>query len=72
MNKVPQGKKLTPANDAGQMPPTEANPVRQRYQMGCHQGSGGGGSGGGGTSRVKTRSRQFNRGSGGGGSSSGY
>lgn len=71
MNKVPQGKKLTPANDAGQMPPTEANPVRQRYQMGCHQGSGGGGSGGG-TSRVKTRSRQFNRGSRGGGSSSGY
>lgn len=71
MNKVPQGKKLTPANDAGQMPPTEANPVRQRYQMGCHQESGGGGSGDG-TSRVKTRSRQFNRGSGGGGSSSGY
>lgn len=60
-----QGKKLTPANDAGQMPPTESNPVRQRYQMGCHTSGGGGG----GVSRVKTRSRQFNRGPGGG---SGY
>lgn len=56
MNKITHGPKLTPASDAGQKPPTEANPVRQRYQMGCHE------SGGGGTSRQPTKSRQFNRG----------
>lgn len=62
MNKVPQGKKPPTINgDAGQKPPTEAMPLRQRYQMGCHTGAG---EGGGGVARTKTRSRQFNRRSG--------
>lgn len=53
-----KSKRMSPASDAGQMPPTESNPVRQRYQMGCH-GNGGSDIG----SRKPTSSRQFNRGS---------
>lgn len=60
-SKPKTGERMTPASDAGQKPPTEANPVRQRYQMGCHEG------GNPAAARIKTRSRQFNRGSGGGG-----
>lgn len=60
--KITHDKKLPEASDAGQKPPTESSPVRQRYQMGCHvEGSG---AGDGIKSRSKPRSRQFNRGSG--------
>lgn len=60
MKDMKQASKMPMASDAGQMPPTESNPVRQRYQMGCHN------SGEGQVSRQRTSSRQFNRGSGGG------
>lgn len=61
MKDVKQDRRLPEASEAGQMPPTESNPVRQRYQMGCHEQSAGQ------VSRQRTYSRQFNRGSGGGG-----
>lgn len=57
--------KMPTASEAGQMPPTDANATRQRYQMGCHAGSGSGGSDVS-ASRQRTSSRQFNRGSTGG------
>lgn len=61
MNKVPHGQKPTPASDAGQKPPTEANPVRQRYQMGCHEGGSSVPRRSGGNSflRIKSRSRGY-------------
>lgn len=59
MDKVKQQSKMPMASEAGQMPPTDANPTRQRYQMAC----GGGGDMGASTSRQRTYSRQFNRGS---------
>lgn len=58
MDKVKQASKMPEASEAGQMPPTDANPTRQRYQMGC-----GGGMDAGVSSRQRTSSRQFNRGS---------
>lgn len=55
-SKPKTGEKMQPASDAGQKPPTDANPVRQRYQLGCPEMSSGDGP------RTKTRSSQFNRG----------
>ena len=56
------GERMTPASTAGQMPPTDENPTRQRYQMGC-SGSMGGGDIAPAPARQRTRSSQFNRGS---------
>ena len=56
-SKPKTGERLTTASDAGQRPPTEANPTRQRYQLACHSDANAG------ASRQPTNSRQFNRGS---------
>lgn len=50
-----QSPRMPEASEAGQKPPTDDNPVRQRYQMGCHEDGQAG--------RQMTNSRQFNRGS---------
>lgn len=66
-SKPKTGERMPMANDGGQKPPTESNPVRQHYQMACHgNGNGGGTSRTSRTSRIPTRSRQFNRGGRGG------
>lgn len=67
MKDMKHDRRLPEASEAGQMPPTESNPVRQRYQMGCA-----GHSSEGQVSRQRTYSRQFNRGSGGGGGTRRY
>lgn len=68
MAQPPSGRKLPEASEGGQKPPTDANATRQRYQLGCHEGSAAAVST---NSRQRTRSRQFNRGNGGGGRSGG-
>lgn len=57
MKDVKQDRRLPEASEAGQRPPTDANPTRQRYQLACHSDANAG------ASRQKTNSRQFNRGS---------
>lgn len=56
------GERLNEASVAGQMPPTDANATRQRYQLGCHSGGGETSSkprrsGGNSYLRIKSKSR---------------